>query len=225
MSDRSSTNLWFLQCSASILMTSVLACVGLNELNNWVGGSLRSFCWCWWFLGPYLVLTAGEAEIRSGLGATKRGGGHMESGWSKFFFSNPIQMPPKDAKRCIVYTYIYICKSARRRAFSYLSAECHCVLALNARCIWLTKTTDLFKLREDASLPIPKCSQAGLRVPHLMPCFKATLTFRIPSHRTQKRVHFHDISINFRRMSDQDSQKLLLHKLLIFNRHPKGDEK
>lgn len=55
----------------------------LNNSVVVVGGSLRSCWWCWWFSGGHVVLTAGEAEIRDGLGGTE-GGGHLESGRSQF---------------------------------------------------------------------------------------------------------------------------------------------
>lgn len=74
-----------------------LVSVGLKEINNSVvvvGGSLRSCWWCWWwFSGGHVVLTAGEAEIRDGLGGTEGGGGT----WSlegDSFAEDPTHVPP-----------------------------------------------------------------------------------------------------------------------------------
>lgn len=54
------------------------------------------------FLGGHVVLTAGEAEIRDGLGGTE-GGGHLESGRSQFFRKPRL---PASSKHSIIYRYI-----------------------------------------------------------------------------------------------------------------------
>lgn len=45
------------------------------------------------FSGGHVVRTAGEAEIRDGLGGTE-GGGHLESGRSQLFQKTPTRLPP-----------------------------------------------------------------------------------------------------------------------------------